>query len=93
MQIDPTPEQAALIRHAIETGRLSSEEDAAREALALWEEYERRRAELLAKLDEAEASFETDEGILATPESMRKLAEDVKRRGQERLRIEGVLRE
>jgi Arc/MetJ-type ribon-helix-helix transcriptional regulator len=47
MQIDLTPEQDELVRRAIETGRHRCPEDAVREALALWVEYERRREELL----------------------------------------------
>lgn len=46
---------------------------------------EQRRAEFLASLDEANSSLERGEGIIITPESMRALAEDVKKRGCERL--------
>ncbi len=45
------------MREAIESGRLRREEDAVQEALSLWEERERLRAELLAGVDEAEASL------------------------------------
>jgi Arc/MetJ-type ribon-helix-helix transcriptional regulator len=45
------------VREAIESGRLRREEDAVQEALSLWEERERLRAELLAGVDEAEASL------------------------------------
>ena len=57
MQIDLTPDQKAFARRAIETGRLHSEEDAVQEALALWEERERQRAEFLLTLDDARASL------------------------------------
>jgi hypothetical protein len=40
---------------AIDSGRLRGEEDAVKEALSLWEERERARAEILAAVDEAEA--------------------------------------
>ena len=56
-----------------------------REALALWEERERTRAELLAAVDEADASLARGEGRPITAESMRALAEDIKRRGRGRL--------
>lgn len=57
MQRDLTPDQKAFVRRAIETGRLHSEEDALQEALALWEERERQRAEFLLTLDDACASL------------------------------------
>jgi antitoxin ParD1/3/4 len=57
MEIQPTPAQQALIRQAIDSGRYRSEGDAVRDALALWEENERARAELLAALDEGEADL------------------------------------
>jgi Arc/MetJ-type ribon-helix-helix transcriptional regulator len=88
MEIRPTPDQEAFIREAIEAGRIDSAEDAAKEALALWEERERRRSEILAAIDIAEASLERGEGIEITRESMRELAEDVKRRGRARLAAE-----
>jgi putative addiction module CopG family antidote len=83
-----TPDQQAFIRQAIESGRLCREEDAVREALALWEERERTRAEILAAVDEAEASLARGEGRIITPESMRDLAEQVKQRGRDRLAAE-----
>ncbi|HSU05036.1 MAG TPA: hypothetical protein VLI93_05655 [Acetobacteraceae bacterium] len=88
MEIHPTPDQEAFIRLAIETGRLRSPEDAATEALALWEERERRRMDVLAAVDEAEASLARGEGRLITPEDMRELASEVKRRGRDRLAAE-----
>ena len=41
MNVDPTPDQRALVKRAIESGRFSHEEEAVQEAL--WEERERRR--------------------------------------------------
>jgi len=69
-------------------GRLDREEDAVREALLLWEERERRRLEILAAVDEAEASLARGEGQDITQQSMRELAEEVKRRGRARLATE-----
>jgi len=42
----------------------------------------------LASLDEADASLNRGEGIPVTEASMRALAEDVKRRGRERIAAE-----
>jgi Arc/MetJ-type ribon-helix-helix transcriptional regulator len=85
MEVQLTPDQQALVRQAIESGRLHGEEDAVQEALSLWEERERARVELIASLEEAEAFIDRGEGIVITPESMRELAEDVKQRGRARL--------
>jgi len=73
-----------LFRQAIESGRLHGEEDAIQEALSLWEERERTRAEILAAVDAAEASLARGEGRAITQESMRKLADEVKKRGRAR---------
>ena len=43
-----TDDQKAFVRQAVETGRYAREEDAVREAMTLWEERERTRAEVLA---------------------------------------------
>ena len=85
MEVHFTPDQEAFARQAVASGRLHDQEDAVREALSLWEERERRRAETLAAIDEAEGSIARGEGRVVTQESMRELAEDVKRRGRARL--------
>ncbi len=85
MEIQLTPDQRAFVRQAIEGGRLLCEEDAVKEALLLWEERERTRAEILAAVGEAEASLARGEGRVITQESMRELAEEVKQRGRARL--------
>ena len=85
MEVHLTPDQQAFVRDAIESGRLAREEDAVKEALALWEERERTRAEFLATLDQAEASLARGEGRVITQESMRDLAEEVHQRGLARL--------
>lgn len=84
MDVHPTPEQEALIRQAIAAGRIRQPEDAIAQALALWAERERRRAEFLESLDRAEASFARGEGTAITQEFMRELAEDIGRRGRSR---------
>ena len=85
MDVQLTPDQKAFARRAIESGRLHSEQDAVQEALALWEERERQRAEFLLTLDDAKALLARGEGRIITPESMRQLAQEVKERGRARL--------
>jgi len=85
MRVELTPGQRAFVQRAIESGRFSREEEAVKEALALWEERERRRLEILAALDAADASLARGEGTPITDGSMKTLAEDVKRRGRNRL--------
>jgi Arc/MetJ-type ribon-helix-helix transcriptional regulator len=85
MDVRFTLDQKAFARRAIESGRLHSEEDAVEEALALWEERERQRAEFLLALDEARASLARGEGRVITQESMQQLASEVKERGRARL--------
>jgi len=88
MEVQLTPDQQAFIRAAIDSGRIERQEDAIREALALWEERERKRAALQATLDDATASLDRGAGIPITQESMRELAGEVKRRGLARLTAE-----
>ena len=85
MEVLLTPDQRAFVRQAIDSGRLLREEDAVKEALSLWEERERGRAEILAAVDEAEASLARGEGRAITQESMRELAREVTQRGRARL--------
>lgn len=80
-----TPDQQAFVRQAIESGRIARAEDAVKEALRLWEERERTRAEILTAVDEAESSLAQGEGRVVTPESMLDLAIGVKQRGRARL--------
>jgi putative addiction module CopG family antidote len=85
MEVHLTPDQEAFIRRAIEAGRFGRAEDAVEEALSLWEERERKRAEFLVTLDDAKASIARGEGRVITQQSMRDLATEVKRRGRARL--------
>jgi putative addiction module CopG family antidote len=82
MEVQLTPDQQAFAGQAIQSGRLREEKDAVREALSLWEERERTRAEVLAAIDEAEASFARGEAREITPASMHELAAEVKQRGR-----------
>ncbi|MGH9609117.1 MAG: hypothetical protein ACRD34_05520 [Bryobacteraceae bacterium] len=89
MEVELTPEQDGFVRLAIETGRLQHEEDALREAMQLWEERERRRLEIVAAIETAEASLARGEGRrVTTPEQFAKLNEDIRRRGIARLSAE-----
>ena len=89
MDVRLTPDQEAFIRDAIKTGRFSRAEDAVQEALSLWEERERARAEILAAVDAAEASLARGEGrVFRTEQDLRDLANEVKQRGQARLAAE-----
>jgi len=88
MEVQLTPDQKAFIKPAIEAGRFNHEEDALKEALSLWEERERQRAEFLASLIDANASLARGEGRTITEQSMRELAEAVKQHGRTRLAAE-----
>ena len=79
MDVHPTPDQQAFIRRAIESGRLHDEEDAVREALSLWEERERARAEILTALDEAEADLAAGRYVDCTDAALPSLADELKR--------------
>jgi Arc/MetJ-type ribon-helix-helix transcriptional regulator len=85
VEIQLTSDQRAFARNAVEAGRLVREEDAVEEALALWEERERRRVEFRATIDEARASLARGEGREITPESIRELSAEVRARGRARL--------
>jgi putative addiction module CopG family antidote len=85
MQIDLTTEEDAFVRRSVETGRHRRPEDAVREALELWIERERRREELLAAIDEGEASAAQGKVRIMPPGSARNLAEEVHQRGMARI--------
>jgi hypothetical protein len=79
----------AFIRAAIQTGRLNRTEDAVQQAMVLWEERERRRLEILASVEQADASLAPGEGrTIPTREDMSQLVADIKRRGLARLAAE-----
>ncbi len=89
MEVYLTADQEAFVRHAIETGRLQRKEEAVQEAMSLWEERERRRLEILAAVDRAEASIARGEGrTITTHEEVTRLAADIERRGMARLAAE-----
>lgn len=88
MEVHLTPDQQAFVRQAIEAGRVQNEQDAIHEALALWEERERRRTEILAAVDVAEASLTNGQGLPLTEDSVPELSNRVKGRGRTRLNDE-----
>jgi len=81
----PVARQDRDSEHAV---LLHREEDAVREALALWEERERQRVAFRASLEDARASLARGEGREITEETIRRLAEEVKERGRARLAAE-----
>jgi putative addiction module CopG family antidote len=86
MNVELTPEQRAFVQKAIESGRFTREEEAVQEALALWEERERRRLEIIAMTDEAEASLTRGEGReMKRKEEAQALADEIKQRLRRRI--------
>lgn len=85
MNVELTPDQRAFVRQAIKSGRLAREEEAVQQALALWEERERTRAEILAAVDDAEASLARGHGRALDESSVQTLLDNVKQRGRARL--------
>ncbi len=89
MNIQLTDDQRAFIQRAIASGRFQTEEEAVQEALALWEERERRRLEIVAMVEEAEASLARGEGReFNTKEDTQALAEEIKQRVRRRIAAE-----
>jgi putative addiction module CopG family antidote len=88
MNVELTPDQRAFVQKAIESGRFSREEEAVQEALALWEARERRRLEIIAMIDEAEASLARGEGREFTRETTQALADEIKQRLRRRIAAE-----
>jgi putative addiction module CopG family antidote len=85
MEVHLTRDQEAFVQDAINSGRFQRPEEALREALALWEQRERTRAEILAAVDRAESSLARGEGRKISSDSLRQLAHEVKERGRGQL--------
>lgn len=85
MEIELTPEQDSFVHLGIQEGRFHNEEEAVRQALALWEKRERTRIELLASIDAAETSFDSGEALLDSDDDIEHFAHDIKQRGRARL--------
>ena len=85
MEVELTDDQQTFVRQAIERGRYTGEEDAIADALALWEERERRRVEILVAVDFAEASYARGEGDVVTNDAEAvELFENIKTEGMRR---------
>ena len=90
MDVELTPDQRAFVQKGIERGRFAREEEAIEEALALWERRERRRLEVIAMVEDAEASLARGEGReFSTKEDTQALAEEIKARVRRRIAAEG----
>ena len=86
MEVELTADQKAFVSEGVKSGRYLREEDALREALTLWEVRERRRAEILAGVDQAEASFAEGKGRkITTRQEAKQLTGEIARRGAARL--------
>ena len=89
MEVRLSPDQESFIRQAIDAGRFRSSEEAVREALLLWEERERRRLEILAAVDQAEASLAAGEGTsISSQAELTDFANNIRQRGLQRLASE-----
>jgi len=82
MEVQLTEDQRAFALRAVEAGRLVSEDHVVEEALALWEERERRRVEFVATLEDARASVARGEGREITLDSMRQFLAEIQERGR-----------
>lgn len=85
MHFEPTPDQQAFIHRAIASGRYRSAEDTLRDAMARWEEDERRLIELLAALDEAENDIGTKHYADYANDTLPQLADELKREARAEL--------
>lgn len=79
MQFEPTPDQEAFIHRATASGRYRNAEEALRDAMARWEEDERRLVELLAAFDDAEADILAGEYTDYANDTLPQLADELKR--------------
>jgi putative addiction module CopG family antidote len=85
MDVELTPDQRAFVQKAIDSGRFTREEEAVKEALALWERRERRRLEVIAMIDEADASLARGEGRVFTKDTTPGLIAEHKERLRQRV--------
>lgn len=93
MDLHLSADQQALIREALESGRLQKPEDALKQAMSPWEECERRLMVISLAVSASEASLARGAGrIVFSSGQTSQLAEDVKRRGMKRLANQDSLR-
>lgn len=92
MEVQLTDDQVAVVRQAIESGQYSSEEDALRHVLSIWDEREQYLAEIRADLAIAEAQFARGEGrTISSLEESRQLVDEICQRGMARLAAEATI--
>ena len=77
MELELTEDQKAFVQQGIESGRYRDAEDAIRNALALWEDRDRRRMEILFAVGLAEEGT-----VIETKEDADRLFEEIKREGR-----------
>jgi putative addiction module CopG family antidote len=83
MEIELTEDQKAFVQQGIESGRYRDAEDAIRNALALWEERERQRMEIIFAVSLSEAEIARGEStVIETYEDSVRLAEEIKQEGR-----------
>jgi putative addiction module CopG family antidote len=85
MEVRVSPEQEELVRQAVESGRYRGAEDVVREALEMWHDRERKRADIMAVFDFAEASVSRVAKRNVAKEPATKPARKGKRRGRKRV--------
>jgi putative addiction module CopG family antidote len=85
MEVRLSPEQEVFVRQAIESGRFHGAEDVVREALEMWHERERKRADIMEVFEFAEASVTRVAKRNVTKEPSTKPARKGKGRGRKRV--------
>lgn len=82
MEVQLTPDQQALVRQVIDSGRMKHEAEVIQEAFSLWESRERQRIEILAAFDAAESDlqsgFYTDHTDATLPELAASLKQEAR---------------
>ena len=74
METRPASDKSAFVRSALQAGGTQGREGSAQDALAMWEERERRRIEFRSSLVRARAAQARMEGREITLQSMRPLS-------------------
>ena len=82
MEVQLTPDQEEFIRKGMDEGRYKSADEAVQEAMAIWEDAQRSRLELLAALAEGDADIEAGRYREYDANSSPSLAEELKREGR-----------
>jgi Arc/MetJ-type ribon-helix-helix transcriptional regulator len=78
MEVQLTPDQEALVRVAVQSGRLRDAGQAVEEAFGLWERREQRRLELVELLKKGEADLAAGRSATHTEKTLPRFFDDVK---------------